>query len=270
VTLRGDPGAVVAASGDGVLYIACSYLRVEGLKIQGPGAVGGTLVYGVSGSDHVQIVGNEVTGSVCQGIYTDEETADYEILRNHVHHNGTSACDRQAHGMYIQGDRHLIANNVIHDHPEGFGIQHYDYGRNVRIVNNTVTHAGHGGIVVGGGGAGPGGGGVSGAVVANNIVAYNGTYGIDSDSNNPNSCTIHHNLAFENDSADYDGGWPGGCLGSNQSGNPLFVNVGARNLALQAGSPGVDSGDAALAVGPAYGGTSRPQGAGPDKGAYER
>ena len=222
VTLKAYPGerATLSAGTDGVLYLSCSYVRIEGLVIQGPGAVGGTLVYGVSGSHHVELVGNEVTGSVCQGVYTDEETSSYQVLRNWIHHNGQSACDRQAHGIYVQGDNHLIANNLIHDHPEGFGIQHYDYGRNVRIVNNTITYAAHGGIVVGGGGSGPSGSRVAGAVVVNNILAYNGTYGIDSDSTAPTSCEIHHNLAYANGRAPYDTGFPSGCLGSNRDRRP--------------------------------------------------
>ena len=272
VTLKAYPGerAVFSAGTDGVLYISCSYLRVEGLVVQGPGAVGGTLVYGVSGSHHIELVRNEVTGSVCQGIYTDEETSDYTMLRNWIHHNGKSACDRQAHGIYVQGDAHLIANNLIHDHPEGFGIQHYDYGRNVRIINNTITHAGHGGIVVGGGASGPSGSRVAGAVVVNNIVAYNGTYGIDSDSTAPTSCQIHHNLAFGNGDAAYDSGFPSGCLSNNMSGNPLFVDLAGRNLAVTASSPAVNSANTAMAVGPAYDGTSRPAGGAADVGCYER
>jgi hypothetical protein len=271
VTLRayGSDRPVLTASTDGVLAIGCDYLRVVGLVIKGPGVVGGTLVYGMSNSDHVQLIGNEVQGSVCQGIYTEEETADYEILRNWIHNNGTSACDRQAHGIYLQGDRHLVANNLIHDHPEGFGIQNYDYSRNVKIVGNTISHAGHGGIVVGGSGCGPGGCKVAGTVVVGNILAYNGTYGIDRDSTAPTSCSIHHNLAFQNGSASYDSGWPSGCLGANSTANPLFVNVGARNLRLQTGSPAIDAGDAAYMYSPAFDGVARPQGAGPDIGAYE-
>jgi hypothetical protein len=263
VTLRGEPGATLSASNDGVLYIDCDYIRIESLKISGPGTVGGTLVYGVDGSDHVQLVGNEITGSVCQGIFTEASTASYEILRNWIHHNGTGACDRQAHGIYLEGDNHLVANNVIHDQPYGFGIQHYPEGSNARILNNTITYSGHGGIVVGGSG------GVSNAVVANNIVAYNGTYGIDRDSSAPSSCSIHHNLAFSNGSANFDSGWPGGCLGSNLTGNPLFSNLAGRNLAVQAGSPAISTADPSLAVSPAYDG-ARPEGAGPDIGAYEQ
>lgn len=266
VTLKAYPGEtpVLSASSDGVLYIDCDYLRVEGLTIRGPGNVGGTLVYGVGGSDHIQLVGNEVTGSVCQGIYTEDTTANYEILRNRIHDNGTSACDRQAHGIYLEGNNHLVANNLIYNHPEGFGIQHYPQGNNARIIGNTITHSGHGGIVIGGSR------GVSGATVVNNIVAHNGSYGIDRDSSAPSSCSIHHNLAYANGTANYDSGWPAGCLGTNLAGNPLFLDLAARNLAVQATSPAVNAGDPNNTISPAYDGTTRPIGNAPDIGAHER
>jgi hypothetical protein len=218
----------------------------------------------------IEIVGNEITGSGDQGIYTDEVSDHLSILGNWIHHNGLGRT-HQSHGIYLQGDDHLVANNVVHDQPFGFGIQHYDYGRRARILNNVFAYNGHSGIVIGGGGSGPEGSRVSGAVVANNILAYNDNWGISADSNAPTSCSIHHNLAYGNGDDPYEtGGFPSGCLGSNLTGNPLFVDAAGRNFSLQAGSPAVNSADPALAISPAYDGSSRPQGTGPDIGAYER
>jgi parallel beta helix pectate lyase-like protein/uncharacterized protein DUF1565 len=270
VTVRAYPArrAVVKAAADGVVWINCDYVRVQGFVIAGPAVVGGTNIYGVEGSDHVQIVGNEIRESICQGIALEEETDAWSITRNWIHDNG-DGCDEQAHGIYLQGNGHLVANNVIDRQPEGYGIQVYDYDRNPRIVNNTIAHSGRGGIVVGGTGCRSGGGcGVAGALVVNNVLAYNSGHGIARD-DAPKSCNIHSNLAFANDSSSYSSGWPDGCLGSNRAGNPLFVDPSRPNYHLRARSPAIGAGDPRVTVSPDYDGVSRPRGRRPDLGAYQ-
>lgn len=54
------------------------------------------------------------------------------------------------------------------------------------------------------------------------------------------------------------------------NGNPRFVNPGAYDFRLQADSPAVDSGVSIAGFSDAFDGTSRPQGAAWDRGAYER
>jgi hypothetical protein len=222
-------------------------------------------VYFAGSADHDEFVGNEVTGSVCQGIFTENTTSFLTIARNWIHHNGTSACDRQAHGIYIESSDSLVANNVIYDHPQGFGIQHYPDGSRTQILGNTIANSGHGGIVLGGSG------GVDNCVVANNITTNNGSYGIDADSSRPSGCAIHHNLGFANGSANVDSALStGNSVFGNLSGDPTYMSYAARDLRLQTGSPAVNTGDPASAVSPAFDGTSRPQGGAPDIGAYER
>jgi parallel beta-helix repeat protein len=269
VTLRCLPGAVLTNPSGHTLRVnePGAFLRVENCRFVGSGVTSGGVIdsYG----SNISIVGGEVTGSNDNGIYTDEQSDHNSFVAIWIHHNGAADAN-QDHGIYLQGDDHVVANNKIHDHPLGFGIQHYDYGRRARIVNNTITNSGHGGIVLGGSGSGPEGSGVAGAVAVNNIVAFNGSYGIDRDSTAPTSCSIHHNLGFSNASGNYDSGWPADCLGLNLSGSPLFVNHAVRDLHVQAGSPAIDAGDAALASSPDFDGTARPRGAGPDIGAFER
>ena len=274
VTLRASPArrAIIKADGNSVFWIDCNYLRVEGFVISGPSVVGGTNVYGYVGSHHVQIVGNEIRNSICQGVYLEEETDAWRITRNWIHDNG-DGCDQQAHGIYLQGDNHLVANNLIDSQGEGYGVHVYDYARNPRVLNNTIAHSGNGGIVVGGSGCRSDDRcGVSGAVVVNNLVAYNATTGISSVwRSRPESCDIHSNLAFANGSGSYSGGWPQGCVRTNnRTRNPGFVNPSRRDYHLRASSPAIGAADPRLAVSPDYDGVARPQGSRPDVGAYER
>ena len=271
VTLQGYPGErpVLTGAFDGILWVDCDYLRVQGFVIAGPAVVGGTNVYGLAGADHVRLVANEIRGSVCQGIALDPGSADWVIARNRIHDNG-HGCDEQAHGIYLQGDRHLVANNVIADHPEGYGIQNYPYSRNARIVNNTITRSGRGGIVVGGSGCSRSACGVAGTLILNNILAFNSTYGIARNTESPASCELRSNLAFANGSGSYESGWPAKCLGRNLTANPLFRNQAKRDYRLRARSPAIDAGDAVAAVSPAFDGVARPRGRRSDIGAYER
>jgi len=272
VTIKAYPArrAIVKAAADGVVWINCDYVRVQGFAISGPAVVGGTNIYGVEGADHVQIVGNEIRDSICQGISLEEQTDAWRITRNWIHDNGDD-CDQQAHGIYLQGDDHLVANNVIDRQPEGYGIQVYDYDWNPTIVNNTIAHSGKGGVVVGGSGCrSEGRCGVTGALVANNVLAYNSTEGITRDrSAPPKSCDIHSNLAFGNGSRSYEGGWPDGCLVGNRTANPRFVDAASGDFRLRARSPAIGAADPRVAVSPDYDGVARPQGRRPDAGAYE-
>jgi hypothetical protein len=52
--------------------------------------------------------------------------------------------------------------------------------------------------------------------------------------------------------------------------DPLYVNRIAGDFHLRSGSPAIDAADPTLTVSTAYDGTTRPQGDGPDIGAYEQ
>jgi hypothetical protein len=162
-----------------------------------------------------------------------------------------------------------VANNLIHDHPFGFGIQVYDKGLRSIVVNNTITHNAHSGIVVGGGG------GVSGVIVRNNILAFNSHNGLAWDGTCPNGSAgttyADRNVIFGNGYGPID---TQSCSATDTSaGNrltdPLFVNAGARNLHLQSGSPAFGYALPDWAPATDRDGVNRPRGTGADAGAYE-
>ena len=173
ITVEAFPGErpVLTSAGNHPLRVETggAYFRFRGFTIErSPLNSGGNVdLYG----HHLEISGNEIRLGQDQGIYTAEESHHAQILGNWIHDNGKGIA-HQSHGIYLQGDDHLVANNVINDHVEGFGIQVYDKGDRAIVTANTITGAGHSGIVVGGSG------GVSGVRVHNNVLAFNAQWGI--------------------------------------------------------------------------------------------
>ena len=191
ITVEAYPGerAVLASAGSHPFRAesAAAYFRLRGFVIQGyPLATGGSVdLHG----QHLEISNNEITGSTNHAIYTDEPSHHIHLLGNRIHHNGQGLAE-QSHGIYLQGNDHLVANNVIHDHPEGFGIQVYDRGSRAMVVGNTVTHSSASGIVVGGAG------GVDNVRIQNNVLAFNGGFGVGTDTACPTASIADHNVAF--------------------------------------------------------------------------
>lgn len=265
ITVEAYPGErpVLTAAGSHPLEISGSgaYFRFRGFVIErAPGNSGGNVdIYG----HHVELSSNEIRHGRDQGVYTDEDSHHAQILGNSIHHNGQGVI-HQSHGIYLQGNDHLVANNVITDHVKGFGIQVYDKGSRAIVTGNTITGAGHSGIVVGGSG------GVDGVRVHNNVFAFNAHYGISHDSSCPFSSIADHNVVFGN----AWGPTQGGCSGlsyarGNRTTDPLFRAYGGRDLHLLAGSPALDY--AVLEYSPVtdFDGVLRTYGSGPDAGAYE-
>ena len=212
---------------------------------------------------HIEISENEITGSVNRAVFTDEPSHHVHFLRNWIHHNGRGLTE-QSHGVYLQGDDQLVANNVIHDQPEGFGVQVYDQGSRAVVVGNTITHSGSSGIVLGGGG------GVDHVRIHNNILAFNGGFGIETDSTCPTASIADHNVSFSNllgpfetecSSLDLTGG--------NLTTDPRFVDAANRDLHVGTGSPAIDYGLLEYSPTTDHAGNPRTVGSGPDAGAYE-
>ena len=245
-----------------ILTMDCDYFEVQGFDIAGPAIVNGTNIYPVSGSDHGRLIDNDIHGSICQGISMDPNTAEYEIIGNRIHHNGVqeTPCDQQAHGLYLQGDRHVVQNNLVYEN-HNYGIHRWPEGNDALIAYNTIAFNGSSGIILGGSNA------MTGNRIVSNVIAFNGRFGI---SRNPNgSCDIYGNVIFGNTLGGLEPGFPPQCVGPNQQGDPRFVNVQRRDFHLLNGSPAIDAGDPVYAPGFDHDGLSRRLGAGPDIGAFE-
>jgi hypothetical protein len=249
------------------LRITGSYFRLQGFVLENARGLSSTDVYFDVGADHVELSGNEIRFSQDQGVYAESQTNDLHLLGNHIHDNGLGHVpgQHQSHGLYVEGANHLIANNVITDHPYGFGMQIYPQNAGTIIVHNTVVESGFSGIVVGGGG------GVSNIRIRNNVFAFNSQYGIARDAVCPTSSFADRNVLFGNSSGAVQGGCPGLSTASgNRTTDPLFVNRGAGDLHLQAGSSAIDYAMPDYSTSADYDRRGRPQGAAADVGAFER
>ena len=79
--------------------------------------------------------------------------------------------------------------------------------------------------------------------------------------------TIDHNLFYQD-----SGSCPGDCKHGTDAvtSDPLFTNKATDDFSITATSPAINTGSATSAPSDDYIGTSRPQGAADDIGAYER
>ena len=266
----GERAVLRPASTSGDTYpvrIRGSWFRLRGFVIENARGRSSTNVYFEGGAHDVELTANEIRYSQDQGIFAERTTRNLQILRNRIHDNGRGHEEgqHQSHGIYIEGEDHLIANNVVWSHPYGFGIQIYPQNRGTIVVHNTIVGAAHSGIVVGGDD------GVEDIVIRNNVIAFNGKYGVESDSDCPvGPVAVDRNVIFGN----RGGSVESGCthvtvVGGNIVDDPRFVAPG-RNFELRAGSPAIDRARADYAPRVDLRGRRRPSGKGYDVGAFER
>ena len=190
ITIRNYPGeqAILHPGGgancnDALQLYDVSYVRVAGFTIEGAnGCDNNTNVYVAGNSRHVEVSGNEIRNGHDHGLFADPGTLDVQVLANRVHDNGTIGSGNKDHALYMEGGPHLIANNLIYDHPFGHAVQIYPKAKGTIITNNTIVSTSYtsgyraAGVIVGGDGLGQTADLI---VIVNNIVAWNnyGLYG---------------------------------------------------------------------------------------------
>jgi hypothetical protein len=263
ITLEGYPGDArpiihPGTLGDG-FRIAGSYVHVRGVVVEGThtdaagcNAMG---VYFVGSVHDSELADSEIrSGTAGSGVFSEPESARLTIVRN-VSHGNVDLIDcngTQAHGFYIQGSGHLVANNIAYDHSEGYGIQAYPEGTDSIFAENTIVDNALGCFVLS-----------YAAVLANNICAFNG--GFVSGAGGL-GCVISANIRYASGSER-----PSSCVFSRDiARDPLFVDRSGNDYRVAAGSPAIDAADLLYFYSPAADNLMRPIGNAPDIGAYER
>jgi hypothetical protein len=274
ITVAAYPGEKVvlrAGSSGGDTYplrvtSGAAYVRIQGFVLELAKGTSSTNVYFEGRAHDVELTRNEIRFSQDQGVFVENGTRRIHIVGNRIHDNGRGheSGQHQSHGIYIEGADHLVANNVVYNHPFGFGIQIYPANKGTVVVHNTVVGSGHSGIVVGGDE------GVSNIRIRNNILAFNASYGVQMDSDCPSGVSIDRNVIYGNRSGDVQGGCSGvSTSGGNIGSNPRFVAPASRDYRLAPGSPAINRARADHSLRFDARGRRRPLGGGYDVGAFE-
>lgn len=286
ITTRASPSApftLRAAAGERVILRArrvarnaiplqigpgASYVRVQGLIVEGAVGPSTTNVYVSGSSHHIEISDCEVRDSERQGFFIDSATSNVQILRCSIHDNGTASNPMQDHGVYVEGRDHLIASSVIYDHPNGFGVHVFPVAESVAVVGNTIVGNDSGGVLVGGDDDGA----AQGTIVANNVLTDNRGPGVRTFWTGPvgDRNVARANLAFRNASTDFADDGDGIRYDDNFVADPRFTGLEQRDLRLGAGSPALGRAIPELSPRLDADGAPRPTDARPDLGAFER
>jgi hypothetical protein len=272
ITIRNYPGekpVLKAGSGSGDNYAlqltsGAGYVRFEGVTFDGATGSSTANVYASGGAHDIELANCEIRNSRRQGIFTDRSTARIQIIGCNIHDNGGGGPSQQDHNIYLEGSHHAVLGSVVARAKNGFGIQVYPSNDHAVIAGNTIAGATKDGIVVGS----DSGTTTTGALIVNNIItgsqaAISTYWGGSAGSGN----VARNNLAFGNKS-----GFTGSGItySKNVTADPKFVDAAGGNFRLQAGSPALSIAEAGYVPAKDVEGTARPQGAGPDLGAYER
>ena len=260
-TATGAPSSHPFPDGGGIYFNdvpsgIISTNEIRGNLVQG-NAGGGGGIYAKHG-DYLAIFGNRIVDNETytwshdgSGIHLLHNSTSYEAM---VSSNWVSG-NRGANGaIYTFNSQNVsFENNVIVDnHDSGVYIQ--NSSGPITVTNNTIAQNEDDGIVVHD----------ADLALVNTIVASNSGYGIQFAGV---STGISRNT--NNDVWDNSGGASNQAVSFYLTQDPLFMDAAADRYGLRAGSPCLDTAYALYAPSNSYNGLSRPQGNGPDIGAYE-
>ena len=235
-----------------------------------------------NGVNNVIVRNNELTesGNTAlggEGIDFKEGVFGGQITGNYVH-------DMEKVGIYLDAagvgigpggvEGIDISRNLVRNIATGEAILVSTEGpgsvRNIRLFNNVVQGAFKNGLVLYRHPLGTGT--ATGISFFNNTAYANTRYGVRIDWPAATAVVARNNLGYLNGYGDMSvAAGSVATVDHNLSGtNPLFVNAAAGDFRLLAGSPAINAGSPTGAPSVDYAGTTRPQGAGFDIGAFER
>lgn len=267
-------------SEDGV-HLSASFVRIEGFEIKGVFHDGIILSSGII---DLQIVGNDIhdVGRYCEtgsiglsaiGVANDDVVIEQNLIHDIGRYaNGENGCSQpnlywqnHDHGVYLSsGTNVIIRNNVFYNVARGWAIQCYPGPMSqVYIANNTFAFPnpdrdGH--ILVSAA--------LTTASIVNNIFYQPQTAGVAFDAAATSAVAVEYNLTMGGTVS--TGSGAGVSFSHNlDNTDPTLVNASAFDFRLLAGSPAIDAGLTLSYVTNDFLGTSRPQGAAYDIGAFE-
>jgi hypothetical protein len=200
------------------------------------------------------------------GVFVDDTNYNVWLLGNTVHGNNEPGVQHQ--GIYFEGRRSVIANNVVYDQRNGFGIQVRAGARDVIVASNTVSGVSLSGILVEST--------ARGVTVVNNISAFNGGYAVRGLQEGPGRTTgnrAFNNLGFGNRSGEFANSRAAVVSfekADNVVEDPRFVDRARADFRLAPGSPAIDRAQARWSPDIDRALRPRPADLPPDLGAYER
>lgn len=251
ITLTSYPGEHAALVGT-TLALSGDYLVVRDLTIRDLLAVGADGIE-VSGNRN-RVEHNVVRNVYEQGILLHTDSSNATIVGNDVREVGEPGSNLD-HGIYVQGDGHVVVNNVFAQIRGGYGIHVYPSSSNVTVAQNTVVGSQtRAGIIVA-----TSGGDVE---VVNNVLVGNATYGIVNRRCDLGGCVVDTNLVWGNGQ-----GTVSGPATHTLVADPNFVDAAYH---VASGSPVIDMARREYSFSPDRDFVLRPLGGGPDLGAYEK
>ena len=301
VTMAGYPGERPRLRSDNAsspvidaVNVSSSWVILDNLILDGAGSSNNAVIFvgshgNLTGPHHWRLTNVEIDGSnnvAHQGFVGD---ADYlEILNSQIHHAGRLSNAHFEHGLYLGGANIIVDHCDIHDNA-GYGVHVYNGGdgtrahdgrfSNNRIYNqvtewgmiissgannrvwNNLIYNNQAGIQIDYGG--------DNTLVYNNTIYNNhGSNGSGISIGGVSGTIVQNNIIYNNDVNSVSGG-SGTVANNNLTTNPSFVDAGAANFNLQAGSAAINTGIMIAPVTTDFARVSRPQGGSYDIGAYE-